>query len=93
MIEDPEILRYVSVVLRYSGKIIFTIFTLNDLKVSLCDIQNTYLTAKCQEKTWKKTGIEIDSKQSKIMIIVQALYGLNSSGASFIPYMAEAYYN
>ena len=73
---------------RDSGKIVLTIATLNDLKVSLCDIQNTYPTSKCQEKTWTRAGIEFDSNQGKIMIIVQDLYRLKSSGAAFRPYIA-----
>ena len=88
--ETPAVLNYSSVVSRDIGQIVLIISAMNYLKVSLCDIRNTYLTEKCQEKIWTRTGIEFDSNQGKIMIIVRALYGLKSSGAAFRPYIAEA---
>ena len=63
--ETPAVLNYSYVVSRDSGQIVLIISAMNDLKVSLCDIQNTFLTAKCQDKIWKRTGIEFDSNQDK----------------------------
>ena len=63
--ETPAVLNYSSVVSRDSEQIVLIISAMNDLKVSLCDIQNTYLTVKCQEKIWTRIGIEFDSNQDK----------------------------
>jgi hypothetical protein len=81
--ETPAVLTYSSVVSRDSVRIALTIAALNDLSVLSCDIQNAYLTAKCREKIWTRAGPEFGSDQGKVMIIVRALYGLNSSGAAF----------
>ena len=48
--EILAILTYSSVVSRDSVRIKFTIAALNDLKLLACDIQDSYLTAKCREK-------------------------------------------
>ena len=54
--EAPATLTYSSVVSRDSVRIALTIAALNDLKVLSCDIQNAYLTAKCQEKIYTRAG-------------------------------------
>ena len=86
-------LTYSSVVSRDSVRIALTIAALNDLKVLACDIQNAYLTAKCQEKLWTIAGPEFGSEAGQIMIIVRALYGLKSSGAAFRALLAETLYD
>jgi len=83
MTEAPASITYASVVSRDSVQIALTIAALNDLQVLACDIQNAYLTAKCQEKIWTKAGPEFGSKAGSIMLVVRALYGLKSSGAAF----------
>ena len=52
----PAALTYASVVSRYSVRIALTIAALNDLEVMVCDIQNSYLTAKCRKKIWTPAG-------------------------------------
>ena len=79
----PAVLNYSSVVSRDSVRNAFTIAAINDLKVLACDIQNAFLSAKCREKIWTTAGPEFGSDKGKIMIIVQALYGLKTSGAAF----------
>ena len=74
---------YSSVVSRDSARIIFMIAALNNLKVLGCDIQNSYLTAPIQEKIWTIAETEFGYEKGSIMMVVQALYSLKSSGAVF----------
>ena len=52
-------------------------------KILACDIQNTYLTAKCREKNWRIAGPEFGSEEGTIMIVKMSLYGLKSLGTAF----------
>ena len=56
---------------------------LNDLDVFDIDICNEYLNSPYREKIWTKAGPEFGSQQGCVMLIVRALYGLNSSVASW----------
>jgi len=62
---------------------------LNDLEVKAADIQNAYLTAPVSEKIWTQLGPESGSDYGKIAVIVRALYGLKSAGASFRNHLAD----
>ena len=84
----PSSITYSSVVLRDSVRILFMIAALNDLKVLSCDIQNAYLTDPTQEKIWTISGPEFGYEKVCIMVVVQALYGLKSSGAEFQSFLA-----
>eukprot|EP00957_Ditylum_brightwellii_P056539 4286800-Ditylum_brightwellii.AAC.1 len=55
---------------------------LNDLDVMSCDLQNAYLNASCKEKIRFVRGKECDEDQGKVLVIIRALYGLRSAGAS-----------
>jgi hypothetical protein len=88
----PTSLTYSSVVSRDSVRIILTIAALNDLNILACDIQNAYLTAPCREKICITAGPEFGSDHGKTMIVVRALYGLKSSGASFRTFLADHIY-
>ena len=70
-------------------RIILTIAALNDLEVKASDVQNAYLTAPCEEKVWTKLGPEFGIDQGKSALIVTALYGLCSAGASFSRHIAD----
>ena len=48
-----------------------------------CDIGSSYLNAPWKENIWFKSGAECGEHRENIMILVQALYGINKSGASF----------
>jgi hypothetical protein len=48
------------------------------------------LNAKCKEKIWFKGGIECGADQGKVLIVVRALYGLKSAGASWHATLAQA---
>ena len=73
--------------------IILLIIALNDLKLMVCDIQNTYLMADCWEKIWTYAGPEFRSKRRQPMFIKKALHGLKSSGATFWAHLANMLYD
>jgi Reverse transcriptase (RNA-dependent DNA polymerase). len=81
--ETPTAMTYSSVVSRDSIRIAFLIAALNDLEICAADVGNAYLNAPCKEKIWTIAGIEFGSEVGSVMLIVRALYGLKSSGASW----------
>ncbi|KAI2510101.1 Reverse transcriptase (RNA-dependent DNA polymerase) [Fragilaria crotonensis] len=80
---------YASVVSRESVRIALTLAALNDLEVKTADIENAYLTAPVGEKIWCRLGPEFGHDAGKRAIIVRALYGLKSAGASFRNHLAD----
>ena len=87
---DPEeYLIYSIVAARDSIRILLMIATLNDLFVSVTDIQNAYLAALPRERVYFVAGPEFKEKQGLNVIIVRALYGLKTSGAAFRAKLAE----
>ena len=89
MTEAPAMLTYASVVSRESVRIALTLAALNDLEVKTADIENAYLTAPVSEQIWTVLGPEFGSDAGKRAIIVRALYGLKSAGASFRNHLAD----
>ena len=89
MTDAPAVLTYSSVVSRESVRIALTIAALNDLEVKGSDVQNAYLTAPCEEKIWTTLGPEFGEDQGKVALIVRALYGLKSAGASFNRHISD----
>jgi hypothetical protein len=87
--EAPKTLTYASVVSRESVRIVLTMAALNDLEVKAADIQNAYLTAPVSEKIWTRLGPEFGEDAGKVALIVRALYGLKSAGASFRNHLAD----
>jgi len=63
--------------------------TQNDLELLSGDIENAYLTAPCREKVWLKEGPEFRGLDGTTLITQKALYGLESSGAAFLSFLAE----
>jgi hypothetical protein len=84
---------YSSVVSRDSVRIALTIAVINDLDIFACDIQNAFLTAPCREKLYTVAGPEFGSDEGKTMIVVRALYGLKSAGATFRAFLGEHIYD
>ena len=80
--EAPVSLTYSRVVSRESVRLVFWITALNDLDVTAYDIGNAYINAPCKEKIWFKSCEECGDHQGKVMILVQALYGIKTLGAS-----------
>jgi hypothetical protein len=60
------------------------------LDIMSCDLENLYLNAKCKEKIWFEGGIKCGANQGKVLIIVHALYGLKSAGASWHATLGQA---
>ncbi|KAI2502052.1 Reverse transcriptase (RNA-dependent DNA polymerase) [Fragilaria crotonensis] len=85
----PASVTYATVVSRESVRIALTLAALNDLEVKTADIENAYLTAPVGEKIWCVLGPEFGDDAGKKSIIVRALYGLKSAGASFRNHLAD----
>ena len=68
---------------RDSVRIYLTIAALNDNDVPETNIDNAYLLATCRERVWMHAEPELVHHKGKALIIIQALYSLKSSGASF----------
>ena len=89
MVLDPAVLTYSSVVSRDTVRVALTLAALNDLQVKTSDIQNAYLAAPCEEKIWTILGPEFGEDEGKKALIVRALYGLKSAGASYARHIAD----
>ena len=88
--KPPASLTYASVVSRESVRIAFLLAALNDLDILAGDIGNAYLNAPCREKIFTVCGPEFGLEyQGRVAVIVRALYGLKSSGASWRAHLAE----
>ena len=81
----PAYATYSSVCSRESIRIAFLIAALNDLEILMADIGNAYLNAPCRERVYVKVGAELfgQEHEGKHAVIVRALYGLKSAGASW----------
>lgn len=87
--DPPKESVYSSVVSRDSVRLAFLIAALNDLDILSADVQNAYLNAPTKEKVWTRAGIEFGPDDAgRPVLIVQALYGLKSSGARWRDHMA-----
>ena len=87
----PSHLTYSSVVSRESVRIGFLIAALNGLKISAADIGNAYLNAPCAEKVHVTCGSELFGPENagRTAVIVRALYGLKSAGASWRSHLSS----
>jgi hypothetical protein len=85
----PYVMTYSSVVSRESVRVALTLAALNDLNVKIADIENVYLMAPITEKVWTVIGPEFGDDIEKRALIVRALYGLKSAGASFRNHLDE----
>jgi hypothetical protein len=60
------------------------------LAVITADIWNTYLNAPVAEKVWTMCGPEFGlANNGKRVVVIRALYGLKSAGASFRNHLAR----
>ena len=82
MTDVPRTITYSSVVGCDTVQIAITLAALNDLEVKVANIMNAYVTAPTQEKIWIILGPKFGDDQGKNAVIVHALYGLKSAGAS-----------
>jgi hypothetical protein len=65
------------------------IAALNDIDIMSCDLENAYLNAECREKIWIEGGLECGEDKGKVLIVVRALHGLKSAGASWRAALAK----
>ena len=89
MTETPAVVTCASVVSRETVRIALTIAALNDLEVKTSNMQNAFLTAPCEEKTFTMLGCEFGPEAGKKAIIVRALHGLQSAGGSFGRHLSD----
>jgi hypothetical protein len=87
--DTPRVMTYASVVSRESVKIALTLEALNNLDVTMGNIENAYLTAPITEKVWTVLGPEFDEDAGKRALIARALYGLRSAGSVFRNHLAS----
>jgi hypothetical protein len=85
----PHVMTYASVVPRESVRIALTLAALNDLDVTMGDIDNAYLTAPIKEKVWNVLSPEFGEDTGKRALIVRALYGIKYAGAAFSNHLAS----
>ena len=89
MTKAPATLTYASVVSRETVRIVLTIAAFNGLQVKCRVVVNAYIQAPVTEKIWTTLGKEFGDDAGKQAIIVQAIYGLKSSGAAFGKHLGE----
>jgi len=87
--KTPASSTYSSVVSRESVRVAFLLAVLNDLDAFAAIVGNAYLNAPFREKIWTRAGKEFGSDKGCIMIIMQTLYGLSTSGAAWRAAFAE----
>jgi hypothetical protein len=81
--DPPSCLTFSSVVSRESVIIAFLIAAINGYDVIATDVQNAYVQASSLEKYYAIAGDEFGEDKGKTALIVRALYGLKSSGATW----------
>ncbi|MGH7954509.1 MAG: reverse transcriptase domain-containing protein, partial [Gloeomargaritales cyanobacterium] len=86
--DPPKTITYASVVSRESVRIALLLAALYDVEVKVADIGNAYLNAKTTEKVYSIAGPEFGAYEGHTVIIVRALYGLKSAGASWRAHLA-----
>ena len=85
----PSSITYCSVVTREIFMLVFIIAGLNDLYICASDIGNACLNSNCQGKLSTEAGLEFWSDKGYTLLVVRALYGLNSSGEACRTKLAE----
>ena len=79
----PVAVTYASVVSRETVRIALNIAALNDLQVNCGNDLNAYITAPVIELICTTLWNELGDYQGRTEIVVRALYGLKSDGATF----------
>jgi hypothetical protein len=88
--DAPPQLTYSSVVTRDSVRIAFLIAALNELDILSADVGNAYLQAPVREKVHATAGPEFGQNNiGRTVIVVRAMYGLNSSGVAWHAKLCE----
>ena len=80
---------YSSVVQLRSMRIAILAAELNGLEIMCGDISSAYLESYCREKVYFIAGPAFEELEGHLLVIVKALYGLRSSGASWHRRLAD----
>jgi hypothetical protein len=92
--DTPSHLTYSSVVTRESVRIAFLIAALNDIEILSTDVGNAYLQAPTRKRVHTTAGPEFGPHRiAQTVIIVRALCGMKSSGASWHTQLSETLYD
>jgi hypothetical protein len=67
-----------------------TVAGLNNLDVCAADMLNACLHAPCRKKIWTVARPEFGSDSGCVWVVVRALHGLKSSGASWRAMLAQS---
>ncbi|MGH3054508.1 MAG: reverse transcriptase domain-containing protein, partial [Gaiellaceae bacterium] len=87
--DPPLVMTYSSVVSRESVRIAMLLASVNACELVMLDIGNAYLNAPTSEKVYAYAGPEFGDQQGSLVVIVRALYGLKSAGASWRSHLAS----
>ena len=85
----PTHMTYSSVVSRETVRIGLLMAVLNGLELIAGDIQNAFLEAPTKEKIFFYAGDEGRDDERRVVVVVQAIYGLKSSALQFRKHLAE----
>ena len=88
MTDIPPTITYVSVVYCETVSIALKMAALRDLIVKTADINNVHIKGPCGDKVYTILETEFGTDKGKLDVIVQELYGLKSSSASFRNHLA-----
>jgi hypothetical protein len=91
--DPPSCLTYSSVVSRESVRIAFLIAAINGYYMIAADVQNVYVQSTSLAKYYAIAVDESGGDKGKTALIVRALYGLKSSGASWRAHIADTLSN
>ncbi len=89
MTKAPATITYANLVSCETVCIALLMAALNDLNVKVGDVLNAYITAPITKKGCAVLGPEVGIDASKSAIIVHALHGLKSAGATFCAHLAS----
>ena len=89
MTNAPPTITYASIVSGETVCLKLKIAALNSLQVKASDIMNAYVTAPITEMIWTVLGPVFGAGAGNKAVIVRALYGLKSSGATFRNHLAD----
>ena len=88
MTHTPDTITYSSVVTRETVHIALTMALLHDLEVKAAGVLNASVSAPNHGKIWTVLCPKFGGNAGMSAILVRALYGLKSAGASFMAHLA-----
>ena len=89
MKNSPPTITYAIIFSRETLRLALTIDAMNGLQVKAADTMNEYVTAPITEMIWTVLGPVFGAGAGNKAVIVRALYGLKSSGATFRNHLVD----